>query len=182
MFRRMLPLMDADGEATGVATVETTEEPTVTDGNADAEADINARAQKIADAMVAKKLKNMPSKEELAEFKAYKESQKTEAERVAESLKSAEDIKSKAEATMIRANAMICASKEGIKPDYIEDAIILAMAKVTDDVSIEDAIKEVASKNIGWKLDSNPQSKLPDKGSNPALGVNEDLTKIKRHF
>lgn len=46
-----------------------------------------AEAQKMADAMVAKKLKGMPSKEELAEYKAWKESQKTDDEKRAEAEK-----------------------------------------------------------------------------------------------
>ena len=42
-----------------------------------AEVDIEAKAQKIADAMVAKKMKGMPTKEELKAFKDWQESQKT---------------------------------------------------------------------------------------------------------
>lgn len=43
-----------------------------------------AEAQKMADAMVAKKLKGMPSKEELAKYKEWQESQKTAEEKQAE--------------------------------------------------------------------------------------------------
>lgn len=43
-----------------------------------------AEAQKMADAMVAKKLKGMPSKEELAKYKEWQESQKTAKEKRAE--------------------------------------------------------------------------------------------------
>lgn len=43
-----------------------------------------AEAQKMADAMVAKKLKGMPSKEELAEYKKWKDDQKTAEEKRAE--------------------------------------------------------------------------------------------------
>ncbi len=46
-----------------------------------------SEAQKRADAQVAKKLKGMPSKEELAKFKEWQESQKTEAERQADEQK-----------------------------------------------------------------------------------------------
>lgn len=42
---------------------------------------VEDKAQKIADAIVAKKLAKMPTKEELAEFKAYKDSLKTETEK-----------------------------------------------------------------------------------------------------
>ena len=49
-----------------------------------AEIDVKAEAQKIADAMVAKKMKNMPSKEELKAFKEWQESQKTAEQKQAE--------------------------------------------------------------------------------------------------
>lgn len=46
--------------------------------------DVKKEAQKIADAMVAKKMKGMPSKEELKAFKEWQEAQKTAEERQAE--------------------------------------------------------------------------------------------------
>lgn len=49
-----------------------------------AEIDVRAEAQKIADAMVAKKMKGMPSKEELKAFKEWQESQKTAEQKQAE--------------------------------------------------------------------------------------------------
>lgn len=48
------------------------------------EIDVKAEAQKIADAMLAKKMKGMPSKEELKAFKNWQESQKTAEEKQAE--------------------------------------------------------------------------------------------------
>lgn len=48
-----------------------------TNQNEGTEVDVKAEAQKIADAMVAKKMKGMPSKEELKAFKEWQESQKT---------------------------------------------------------------------------------------------------------
>lgn len=49
-----------------------------------AEIDVKAEAQKIADAMLAKKMKGMPSKEELKAFKEWQESQKTAEQKQAE--------------------------------------------------------------------------------------------------
>lgn len=43
-----------------------------------------AEAQKMADGMLARKMKGMPSKEELTEFRKWKESQKTEEEKKTE--------------------------------------------------------------------------------------------------
>lgn len=66
-------------EGTGEVDTQTTNQ---NEGNA--EKDIEAKAQKIADAMVAKKMKGMPSKEELKAFKDWQESQKTAEQKQAE--------------------------------------------------------------------------------------------------
>ena len=65
-------------EGTGEVDTQTTNQ------NEGAEVDVKAEAQKIADAMVAKKMKGMPTKDELKAFKDWQESQKTEAEKQAE--------------------------------------------------------------------------------------------------
>lgn len=49
-----------------------------------AEIDVKAEAQKIADAMLAKKMRGMPTKEELKAFKEWQESQKTAEQKQAE--------------------------------------------------------------------------------------------------
>ena len=68
-------------EGAGKVDTQTTEK-NQNEGNADV--DVKAEAQKIADAMVAKKMKGMPSKEELKAFKDWQETQKTEAQKQAE--------------------------------------------------------------------------------------------------
>lgn len=73
-------------------------------------------AQKIADAMVAKKLKDMPSKEELKAYKEWKESQKTESEKQAEALKELETLRQEKLNTQ-RENALL---KKGINNDDID--------------------------------------------------------------
>lgn len=66
-------------EVTGNVDTQTTEK-----NEEKAEVDVKAEAQKIADAMLAKKMKGMPSKEELKAFKNWQESQKTAEEKQAE--------------------------------------------------------------------------------------------------
>lgn len=70
---------DKDVEEAGNVDTQTTEK-----NEGQAEIDVKAEAQKIADAMVAKKMKNMPSKEELKAFKDWQESQKTAEQKQAE--------------------------------------------------------------------------------------------------
>lgn len=182
---------DADGINSGVATPIDGAEPfegvnaPLNDASAEKDADgrkagddVRAAAQVIADAMVAKKLKNMPSKEELAEFRAYKESRKTEAERLADIQKAAEEATRVAQQRETTANAMIAAASRGVKAEHISDAVILAMAKVNDDTSLEEAMERVISSNPNWKHGI----ELPKTGSNPAMGADPKLQEIKRHF
>lgn len=185
------PFMDAEGASTGVATGAESAEivsgvnPTDTQ-NASQEGadepktgtDVKSEAQKIADAMLAKKMKNMPSKEELAAFRKWQDDQKTEADRVAEAQKKAEAAMTAAEKREARANAMIAAATAGLKPEHIEDAIILAMARADDDTPMEDAIAKVVQNNPSWRTSTS----LPESGSNPAQGADKETFQIKRHF
>lgn len=65
-------------EGTGKVDTQTTNQ------NEGAEVDVKAEAQKMADAIVAKKLKGMPTKEEIKAFKDWQESQKTAEQKQAE--------------------------------------------------------------------------------------------------
>lgn len=83
-----------------------------------AEVDVKAEAQKIADAMVAKKMKGMPSKEELKAFKEWQESQKTAEQKQAE--KDAEYQKTLNELnTLKQTNAILEAGVNKEDADYV---------------------------------------------------------------
>ena len=83
-----------------------------------AEIDVKAEAQKIADAMVAKKMKGMPSKEELKAFKEWQESQKTaeqkQAEKEAEYQKTLNELN-----TLKQTNAVLEAGVNKDDADYV---------------------------------------------------------------
>ena len=184
LINKINPFLDADNGLDDVAMTQTdaTEQGEVPQQeNADERKtgmDVKSEAQKIADAMVAKKLKGMPSKEELAEYRKWKDEQKTEAERLADIQNKAALALSAAEKREAKANAMIAAASAGIKPEHIDDAVILAMARMDDDTSIEDAIAKIAQANPSWKTGT----KLPESGSNPAGGADKETFQIKRHF
>lgn len=83
-----------------------------------AEIDVKAEAQKIADAMVAKKMKGMPSKEELKAFKDWQESQKTAEQKRVE--KEAEYQKTLNELnTLKQTNAVLSAGVNKDDADYV---------------------------------------------------------------
>lgn len=173
---KLFPFMDADGAGAGVITAQdgaddtsqTNTQAQVESGQEDADerkpGDVKSEAQRIADAMVAKKLKGMPSKEELAAFKKWQDDQKTESEKLGEAQKAAESAKNEAAAKEAKANAMIAAAEAGFKPKQIKNAVILAMARADDETSIEDAIKAIAKENPEWIIGVD----LPGTGGNPA--------------
>ena len=100
-------------EVTGNVDTQTTEK-----NEGKAEIDVKAEAQKMADAMLAKKMKGMPSKEELKAFKQWQESQKTEAEKQAE--KEAEYQKTLNELnTLKQTNAILEAGVNKDDADYV---------------------------------------------------------------
>lgn len=131
---------------------------------------MKSEAQKIADGIVRKRLKGL-EKEDIELYKAHKDefikfmdSQKSEADKVSEAQRKAEEALRGAAAKEAKANAMIAAISAGIKTEHLEDAVILAMAKVSDETSIEDAIKVVAKSNPAWIAGA----ELPRTGGNPA--------------
>lgn len=149
------------------------------------EIDVQAEAQKIADAMLAKKLKGMPSKEDVADWKAnrdaylkWRDEQKTEAERMADKQREIDDAMRDAKSKQTKAEAIIAAAKAGLHADHIEDAVILALAKMGEDTSIEDAMAAVVAGNPGWMTGVT----LPQNGGNPAKDAGEATATIKRHF
>lgn len=102
-------------EVEGAGNVDT---QTTNKNEGQAEIDVKAEAQKIADAMVAKKMKNMPSKEELKAFKDWQESQKTaeqkQAEKEAEYQKTLNELN-----TLKQTNAILEAGVNKDDADYV---------------------------------------------------------------
>lgn len=102
-------------EVEGAGNVDT---QTTNKNEGQAEIDVKAEAQKIADAMVAKKMKGMPSKEELKAFKDWQESQKTaeqkQAEKEAEYQKTLNELN-----TLKQTNAVLSAGVNKDDADYV---------------------------------------------------------------
>lgn len=104
-----------------------------------AEIDVKAEAQRIADGMVAKKMKGMPSKEELKAFREWQETQKTAEQKQAE--KEAEYQKTLAEKEeVVRENQ---AFKAGVNSDDVE-YVVFKVSKMDGDFeeNLKDFLKE----------------------------------------
>lgn len=86
------------------------------------------------------------AKDGLEQLREWKDSQKTEAEKQAEAIA---DKEKQLEAVLLenkQLTAKYAALTLGVRSDAVDDVIALAQSKVTDDVTINDAIAEVLVK------------------------------------
>lgn len=86
------------------------------------------------------------AKDGLEQLREWKDSQKTEAEKQAEAIA---DKEKQLEAVLLenkQLTAKYAALTLGVSSDAVDDVIALAQSKVTDDVTINDAIAEVLAK------------------------------------
>ncbi len=120
------------------------------------EEDVRREAQKIADAIVAKKLKDMPTKEEMAAFKAWQDEQKKpekspELKAMEERLAQIEQeaAESKAKATKYERERAALAA--GVTQDFVEFVAHKAGAMVTDDKTFDKALSEYLEANKQFK-------------------------------
>ncbi len=98
------------------------------------------------DAAVAQERKNAPSADELKAFNDWKESRKTEQEKTAEKIRLAAEAQTAAEQKAALLEAKYTAVSKGVKPEAVEDVIALAKNKVSDTVTLEQAIEGVIEK------------------------------------
>lgn len=98
------------------------------------------------DAAIAQERKNAPSADELKAFNDWKESQKTEQEKTAEKIRLAAEAQTAAEQKAALLEAKYTAVSKGVKPEAVEDVIALAKNKVSDTVTLEQAIENVIEK------------------------------------
>ena len=84
--------------------------------------------------------------EELAEFRKYQESKKSEAEKHAAAISKAEKAKEAAEQRAAAAELKVTALAKGISAEALDDVIALAKTKISDKVTAEQAIEEIVTK------------------------------------
>lgn len=136
-----------------------------------------AEAQKMADAMVAKKLKGMPSKEELAKYKEWQESQKTAEEKRAEEAERYRAIE--AENASLKQEKLILS--QGVKLDDA-DYVLFKVSKMEGDFKenlqsfLAENPKFTNSESINHTTDGVPAKR------NTATKINSVTEKLKaRH-
>lgn len=106
--------------------------------------------QKELDDIVKQRLdrakKDMPSKSELAEFREWKDSQKTAEQKAAEQLAEVNAAKDAAEREKSRLEIKVSCLAKGVPADAADDVIALAERFIDDDTTIEKAVEKVLEK------------------------------------
>ena len=83
------------------------------------------------------------AKEQMAEFRKWKESQMTPEQKMQSQIDNANNDKSEAEKRAEAAENKLAALEAGVKKDAVDDAVAIAMLKVTDDKSLDDVLNEM---------------------------------------
>jgi len=104
------------------------------------------------------------AKEGLQKFREWQESQKTEAEKQAERLKTLETEKTELSAENEKLKAQLSALKAGVKPESVEDVVVLAKNYVNEDTDMDQAIQMVLEKYPQFKAQ---QDTKPDDQKDP---------------
>lgn len=100
--------------------------------------------------------KGQPTKEELAAFHKWQDEQKTAEQKHADEIKKAQDAQSAAEQKAADLEARLTAFSKGVKAEAVEDVVALAKVKVSDSVTLEQAIDSVVAKYPSFKAQSVP--------------------------
>lgn len=105
------------------------------------------------------------AKEQLEAFRKYQESQLTPEQKTEAQIKQANADKSDAEKRAEAAENKLAAIQAGVKKDAVDDAVAIAMMKVTDEKSLEDVLAEMKtqSRYKGF-FDGSEEEENGDKG------------------
>ena len=103
------------------------------------------------------------AKEGFEKLKAWEDSQKSESEKNAEALNAKEQELAKALSDNKTLSAQLSALKQGVNADSVDDVIALSERLVSDEVSIDDAIKQILTKypQFGTKQEQDEEKPKP---------------------
>lgn len=105
-----------------------------------------AELDKIVTERIAREKAKLPTKEELAEYRKWRDENKTAEEKTTEEINAANAARTAAEQRAADYEAKYTALNKGVKSEAVEDVIALARVKVSDSVTLEQAIDEVVKK------------------------------------
>lgn len=171
--------VDQTTEQSGEETTDTTTEKV--EEKVFKQEDVNKIAAKESKKATEKLLKDLGiddfdnAKDGLAKFKEWQDSQKTEAEKQAEALKTLESDKTSLSNENSSLKAQISAMKQGVIAESVEDVIALSERLVDDETTIDDAIKQVIEKypHFAGKQEESQSPQIVTPG-NPNGGSNKE--------
>ncbi len=135
-----------------------------------------AEVENIVKSRLDRERKGMPSKDELAAFKKWQEEQKTAEEKHADAIKAEQQKTTNAELRASEYEAKYVAVTKGVKPEAVEDVIALAKAKVSDDVTLEQAIDSIVAKYPAFSANSSqPSVTTGVKTNNNTVNTEDDV-------
>lgn len=108
-------------------------------------------------------------------FKAFVESQKTDEEKAAEKESENQSKVTEAEQRAQVAEAKAEAMMLGVKPQYVEDVVMLALAKMTEDSDLKTIIGEFKTKYPVWFGESDDDEKGDKKGKAGQKGTGSSI-------
>lgn len=128
---------------------------------------IEQKAQKMADAMVAKKMKGMPTKEELKSFKEWQDSQKSEEQKKQEDILERQKLETEIESLKREKEVL----KKGIKEEDI-DYVLFKLSKLDGD--FEDNLNTFLKENPKF-MSSAEQGSISTGIPTQRKAINENL-------
>lgn len=116
----------------------------------------------------------------VAQFKAFIESQKTEEQKAAEkeSADKAKQVESEHRVAVAEAKAE--AMMMGVKPQYVEDAVTLVLAKLGEDTDVKTLLGELKTKYPIWFGESNDEDDKGAKGKTGQKGTGSSVKQAEK--
>lgn len=113
----------------------------------------------------------------VAQFKAFIESQKTEEQKAAEKESADKAKQAESEHRVAVAEAKAEAMMMGVKPQYVEDAVTLVLAKLGEDTDVKTLLGELKTKYPIWFGESDDED---DKGAKSKTGQKGTGSSVKQ--
>lgn len=116
----------------------------------------------------------------VAQFKAFIESQKTEEQKAAEKESADKAKQAESEHRVAVAEAKAEAMMMGVKPQYVEDAVTLVLAKLGEDTDVKTLLGELKTKYPIWFGESDDEDDKGAKGKTGQKGTGSSVKQAEK--
>lgn len=116
----------------------------------------------------------------VAQFKAFIESQKTEEQKAAEKESADKAKQAESEHRVAVAEAKAEAMMMGVKPQYVEDAVTLVLAKLGEDTDVKTLLGELKTKYPIWFGESDGEDDKGAKGKTGQKGTGSSVKQAEK--